>query len=34
VADVVGSKARGGTAVATFQMMADVGSIGGSLLSG
>lgn len=34
VADVVGSKSRGGTAVATFQMMADVGSIGGSLLVG
>ncbi len=34
VADVVGSKARGGPAVATFQMMADVGSIGGSLLVG
>lgn len=34
VADVVGSRARGGTAVATFQMMADVGSIGGSLLVG
>ncbi len=34
VADIVGNKARGGTAVATFQMMADVGSIGGSLLVG
>ncbi|MDG4664567.1 MFS transporter [Mycobacterium sp. 236(2023)] len=34
VADVVGSKSRGGTAVATFQMMADFGSIGGSLLVG
>lgn len=34
VADVVGNKSRGGTAVATFQMMADVGSIGGSLLVG
>ncbi len=34
VADIIGSKARGGTAVATFQMMADVGSIGGSLLVG
>ena len=34
VADVVGSRSRGGTAVATFQMMADVGSIGGSLLVG
>lgn len=34
VADVVGNKLRGGTAVATFQMMADLGSIGGSLLVG
>jgi len=34
VADIIGNKARGGTAVATFQMMADVGSIGGSLLVG
>ncbi|ORA21238.1 MFS transporter [Mycobacterium aquaticum] len=34
VADIIGSKARGGTAVATFQMMSDVGSIGGSLLVG
>ncbi len=34
VADVVGNKSRGGTAVATFQMMADLGSIGGSLLVG
>lgn len=34
VADVVGSKSRGGTAIATFQMMADFGSIGGSLLVG
>ncbi|KUI27592.1 MFS transporter [Mycobacterium sp. GA-2829] len=34
VADVVGNKSRGGTAVATFQMMADIGSIGGSLLVG
>ncbi|MDY6999933.1 MAG: MFS transporter [Actinomycetota bacterium] len=34
VADVVGNKSRGGTAVATFQMMVDVGSIGGSLLVG
>ncbi|SEH88730.1 Predicted arabinose efflux permease, MFS family [Mycolicibacterium rutilum] len=34
VADVVGNKSRGGTAVATFQMMADFGSIGGSLLVG
>ncbi len=34
VADIIGNKARGGTAVATFQMMADVGSVGGSLLVG
>ena len=34
VADIVGSKARGGTAVATFQMMADLGSIVGSLVVG
>lgn len=34
VADVVGNKSRGGTAIATFQMMADFGSIGGSLLVG
>ena len=34
VADIVGNKARGGTAVATFQMMADFGSIVGSLLVG
>ena len=31
VADIIGSKARGGTAVATFQMMSDFGSIVGSL---
>ena len=31
VADIIGSKARAGTAVATFQMMADLGSIVGSL---
>ena len=31
VADIIGSKARGGTAVATFQMMSDLGSIVGSL---
>lgn len=30
VADIIGSKARGGTAVATFQMMSDFGSIIGS----
>ncbi len=34
VADIVGNKSRGGTAVATFQMMVDVGSIGGSLIVG
>jgi MFS family permease len=34
VADIIGSKARAGTAVATFQMMADFGSIIGSLLVG
>ncbi|MGV0795266.1 MFS transporter [Mycolicibacterium sp. XJ1819] len=34
VADIVGNKARGGTAVATFQMMADFGSIIGSLVVG
>ncbi len=34
VADIVGSKARGGTAVATFQMMADLGSIVGSVAVG
>ncbi|MBX7432397.1 MFS transporter [Mycobacterium sp. Y57] len=34
VADVVGNKSRGGTAVATFQMMADFGSIVGSLAVG
>jgi MFS family permease len=34
VADIIGNKARGGTAVATFQMMADLGSIIGSLLVG
>ena len=34
VADIVGNKARGGTAVATFQMMADLGSIFGSLAVG
>ena len=34
VADIVGNKSRGGTAVATFQMMADLGSIVGSLLVG
>lgn len=34
VADIIGNKARGGTAVATFQMMADFGSIVGSLVVG
>jgi MFS family permease len=34
VADIVGNKARGGTAVATFQMMADLGSIVGSVVVG
>lgn len=34
VADIIGNKARGGTAVATFQMMADLGSIAGSFLVG
>ena len=34
VADIIGSNARGGTAVATFQMMADLGSIVGSLVVG
>lgn len=34
VADVIGNKVRGGTAVATFQMTADLGSILGSLAVG
>ena len=34
VADIIGNKARGGTAVATFQMMADLGAIVGSLATG
>ena len=34
VADIIGNKVRGGTAVATFQMMADVGAIVGSLAVG
>jgi ACDE family multidrug resistance protein len=34
VADIIGSKARAGTAVATFQMMADLGSIVGSVAVG
>jgi MFS transporter, ACDE family, multidrug resistance protein len=34
VADIIGSKARGGTAVATFQTMSDFGAILGSLAVG
>jgi MFS family permease len=34
VADIVGNKSRGGTPVAVFQMMVDVGSIGGSAIVG
>src|SRR6218665_3077541 len=34
VADVVGNKARGGTTVATFQMMSDLGGIVGSFAVG
>jgi MFS transporter, ACDE family, multidrug resistance protein len=34
VADIIGSKARSGTAVATYQMMADFGAIVGSLAVG
>jgi len=34
VADVIGSKARGGTAVATYQMMSDVGAIAGTVAVG
>lgn len=34
VADIIGNNVRGGTAVAAFQMMADLGSIVGSLLVG
>lgn len=34
VADIVGSKARAGTALSTFQMMSDLGSIAGSLAVG
>ena len=34
VADIIGSKARAGTALATFQMMADLGSIMGSFAVG
>jgi MFS family permease len=34
VADIIGSKSRGGTAVATYQMMSDFGAIVGSLAVG
>jgi MFS transporter, ACDE family, multidrug resistance protein len=34
VADIVGNKSRGGTAVASYQMMADLGAIVGSLAVG
>jgi MFS family permease len=34
VADIIGTKARGGTAVATYQMMADFGAIVGSVVVG
>jgi MFS family permease len=34
VADIVGNKSRGGTAVASYQMMADAGAIVGSLAVG
>jgi MFS family permease len=34
VADILGSKARAGTAVALFQMMADLGAVAGSLVVG
>lgn len=34
VADIIGNQARGGTAVATFQMMSDLGTILGSLVAG
>jgi len=34
VADIVGNKSRGGTAIATFQMMSDFGAILGSLAVG
>jgi MFS transporter, ACDE family, multidrug resistance protein len=34
VADIIGNKSRGGTAVATFQMMSDFGAILGSLAVG
>jgi MFS family permease len=34
VADIIGSKARGGTAVATYQMMSDFGAIVGTVVVG
>ena len=34
IADIVGNQARAGTAVATFQMMADLGAISGSVAVG
>ena len=34
VADIIGNQGRGGTAVATFQMMSDLGTIIGSLVAG
>jgi ACDE family multidrug resistance protein len=34
VADIIGSRARGGTAIATYQMMSDCGAIVGSLAVG
>lgn len=34
VADIIGNRARGGTAVATYQMMSDVGAIIGSMAVG
>lgn len=34
IADIIGSKARAGTAVAAFQMMADVGAVTGSIAVG
>jgi ACDE family multidrug resistance protein len=34
VADIIGSRARGGTAIATYQMMADCGAIVGSVAVG
>lgn len=34
IADIIGSNARAGTAIATFQMMADVGAVTGSVAVG